>query len=122
LHPLVIGFDLTTTQIKDRIAISNENTPPEPADFAAFSAALAGEKEPEKEPEDCGLGRFVEAEQFMRRLARVEEVPEPEEAYARYKQWLLFIHRADSFVELLAEDLGYDLDALRDRPGNPFSS
>lgn len=117
LHPLIAGFDLITTLIEGRLAISIDKTSPEPVSFTLFEAALTGEKE----TEDRWLGHFIEVEQFMRRLACLEQLPDPKEAYARYKEWLPFAYHTDSFVELLAKDLGYELDDLRRHPGQLLS-
>lgn len=118
LYPLVSGFVLTTNLIKGRLAIQDNEAPPETVSFSVFSEALSGEKE----PEDHWLGRFMKVERFMRRLACLEQSPEPKEAYARYEQWLPLAHHTDNFVKLLAEDLGYKPEDLRNHPGQQLAN
>jgi len=56
-------------------------------------------------------------DRWIRDLARLEEEPDLEESYARYKEWLPFTHRVRSFFEATAADLGYELDDLAQGPG-----
>ena len=63
------------------------------------------------------LGRFLRMERWMRDLARLQEEPDLEESYARYKEWLPFAHRIRSIFEATAADLGYELDELARVPG-----
>jgi hypothetical protein len=53
----------------------------------------------------------------MRDLVCWEGDPDPEEAYARFREWLPFAHRNRTFYEALARDLGYELDQLEGGPG-----
>ena len=53
----------------------------------------------------------------MRELAHLEEPPDPEEAYDRYKKWLPFARRNRAFYEASARDLGYELEELEGGPG-----
>ena len=78
---------------------------PEPVPFETFEAAI----ERDKEPADPWLDRFLQIESFMRDLARLEDAPDPEEAYDRYKHWLPSARRNRSFFEASARDLGYEL-------------
>ncbi len=59
----------------------------------------------------------MQIESSMRDLVRLEDPPDPKEAYARYKEWLPFTHRIRSFFEATAADLGYELDDLAQGPG-----
>ena len=51
----------------------------------------------------------------MRDLACLDGDPGPEEAYARYCEWLPFARRNRTFYEDLANDLGYEIDEARRR-------
>ena len=53
----------------------------------------------------------------MHDLARLEEDPDPEEAYGRYMEWLPFAYRNRTFYEALSRDLGYELVELEGGPG-----
>jgi hypothetical protein len=55
---------------------------------------------------------------FMRDLVHLEDPPDPEEAYERYKKWLDFAHHNRAFFETSAYDLGYDVKELESGPGN----
>ena len=113
LPTLIIGLE-TLIGYLDELFLSKEiEDPPEPVPFETFEAAL----EREKEPVDPWLGRFLHIQAFMHEIARLEEAPDPEEAYARYEQWLPFAHRNRSFFEASAKDLGYELDELAHGPG-----
>jgi len=71
----------------------------------------------DKEPADPWVARFLHIEASMRELARLEEPPDAEEAYDRYKRWLPFAHRNRAFFEASAKDLGYELEELEGGPG-----
>lgn len=113
LPTLIIGLETLITYL-DELFLSEElEDPPDPVPFETFEAAV----ECDKEPSDPWLGRFVQIESFMREIVRLEDRPDPEEAYERYKQWLPFAHRNRSFFEAAANDLGYELDELVREPG-----
>lgn len=85
---------------------------PQAVAFCTFVDCLEGKEE----PADPWLGEFLDLESWMRRLARLEDaLPEAEEAYVRYKEWLPFTHRVDRFVRISLEDLGHEADDLRRR-------
>jgi hypothetical protein len=53
---------------------------------------------------------------YMQNLTRIEEPPDLEESYSRYKEWLPFAHLNETFFEASAKDLGYELDELNQSP------
>lgn len=113
LPTLIVGLETLITYL-DEIFLSEElEDPPDPVPFETFEATL----ERDKEPSDPWLGRFFQIESFMREIVRLEDRPDPDEAYERYKQWLPFAHRNRSFFEAAAWDLGYELDELARGPG-----
>ena len=113
LPTLIVGLDTLTTYLDERFLREELENSPEPVPFETFQAAL----ERDKEPSDPWLERFMEMEAFMREMARLEGIPDPEEGYERYKEWLPFAHRNRAFFETSAKDLGYDLKDLAQAPG-----
>lgn len=80
--------------------------------FGVFVAELGRDKE----TSDRWLARFLAQEAYMRRLVPVDDPPDPEELYARYKEWLPFTYRITGFVEATTKDLGYDIEGLSRDP------
>src|SRR5918997_513797 len=113
LPTLIVGLDTLTTYLDERFLSEELENSPEPVPFETFQAAL----ERDKEPSDPWLERFMEMEAFMREMVRLEDIPDPEEGYERYKEWLPFAHRNRAFFETSAKDLGYDLKDLAQAPG-----
>ena len=113
LPTLIVGLDTLTTYLDERFLSEELEDSPEPVPFETFQAAL----ERDKEPSDPWVERFREMEAFMREMARLEDIPDPEERYERYKEWLPFAHRNRAFFEASAKDLGYDLKDLAQAPG-----
>lgn len=113
LPTLLTGLDTIMAYVEERFLSESIEEPPEPVPFETFEAALARDKD----PLDYFLGRFFQMETFMRELARIEEPPDPEEAYERYRSWLPFTHHARTFFEATARDLGYEIEELAQGPG-----
>ena len=113
LPTLVVGLDTLTTYLDERFLSEALEDAPEPFPFETFRAAL----ERGKEPSDPWLDRFVQMQVFMRELVRLEDAPDPKEAYECYREWLPFAHRNREFFEASARDLGYELDDLAQGPG-----
>jgi len=113
LPTLITGLETLITYLDERFLSEHLEDTPEPVPFETFEAAI----ERDKEPVDPWLDRFLQIESFMRDLVRLEDTPDPEEAYYRYKHWLPFAHRNRSFFEASARDLGYELDELARGPG-----
>ncbi len=112
LPTLLTGVEEIMGGMRDRfVPYYSEGEEPRVSSFEAFTAAL--KKDPK---DDAWLSRFIQLEHQMRSLARLES-PESEEAYERYKEWLPFVVRTDTFIRDAAIDLGYDPDRLswRDR-------
>ena len=110
---MITGLLAFTDHVEERFLTKRLEEPPGPVPFETYQAALTREKD----PSDWFLGRFLQMERWMRDLARLEEEPDLEESYARYKEWLPFTHRVRSFFEATAADLGYELDDLAQGPG-----
>lgn len=113
LPTLLTGLDTIMAYVEERFLSESIEEPPEPVPFETFEAALTRDKD----PLDYFLGRFLQMEIFMRELARIEEPPDPEEAYERYRSWLPFTHHARTFFEATARDLGYEIEELAQGPG-----
>src|SRR5215204_837796 len=113
LPTLIIGLDTLIDYLDEYFLSEHLEEAPDPVPFETFEAAL----ERAKEPSDPWLDRFLQIQSFMRELARIEERPDPEEAYDRYRRWLPFAYRNRSFFEASAKDLGYELDELARGPG-----
>ncbi len=115
LPALLEGFNTVTTRIEERfLSPRKAEEAPEVVGFAAFVGSLEGKEN----PDDAWLEQFLHLERWMRQLARLGDAPpEPEEAYARYKEWLPFAHRVDTFVRVTLKDLGREPDELSRKPG-----
>lgn len=113
LPTLITGLDTIMAYVEERFLSEAVEETPEPVPFETFKAALTRDKD----PSDYFLGRFLQMESFMRDLAHLEELPDPEEAYERYRNWLPFTHHTRNFFEATARDLGYDLEDLAQEPG-----
>lgn len=113
LPTLVTGIETITTYLDERFLSEPLEDPPAPVPFETFEAAL----ERGKEPPDPWLDRFLQIMSFMHDLANLDVPPDPEEAYARYEQWLPFAYRNRAFFEASASELGYNLHDLEGGPG-----
>lgn len=113
LPTLITGLRTIMAYVEERFLSQPTEEPPKPVPFETFEAAITRGKD----PSDYFLSRFLQMESFMRDLARLEEPPDPEEAYERYREWLPFTHRTRTFFEATAKDLGYELDDLAQNPG-----
>lgn len=114
LPALIECFTGVTTRIEKRFLSGGraKEDVPKAVDFATFVGCLEGKEE----PADTWLSEFLDLECSMRRLARLDDtLPEAEEAYGRYEEWLPFAHRVDRFVRASLEDLGRDPDEFRRR-------
>ena len=113
LPTLITGLETLTTYLDERFLSEHLEEIPDPVPFETFEAATGRDKE----PADPWLARFLHIEASMRGLVRLEEPPDPEEAYDRYKRWLPFAHRNRAFFEASAKDLGYEREELEGGPG-----
>jgi hypothetical protein len=113
LPTLITGLETITTYLDERFLSEHLEETPEPVPFETFEAAYSRGKE----PADPYLARFLQIEAFMRELARLDDAPDPEEAYGRFEKWLPFAHRNRAFFEASARDLGYELEELQGGPG-----
>ena len=104
LPALVEGFTGVTIRIEKRFMHHRQaQDGPQAVAFSTFVDCLEGKEE----PADTWLGQFLDLELSMRQLAGLDgALPDAEEAYARYKEWLPFAHRADRFLRSSLEDLG----------------
>lgn len=113
LPTLLTGLDNVTSYLDERFLSERLEESPEPVPFETFEAAyLRG-----KEPADTWLDRFIHISSYMCEMVQLDERPDTEEAYERYKEWLPFAHRNRAFFEASAKDLGYELDDLDKNPG-----
>ncbi len=113
LPTLLTGLETVTDYMEERFLSRRLAEPPDPVPFETFEAALLRGKE----PADYWLGRFLQMNAFMRDLVHLEDPPDPEESYGRYKRWLPFAYRNRAFFETAAKDLGYELAELEGEPG-----
>ena len=113
LPALVEGFTGVTIRIEKRFMHHRQaQDGPQAVAFSTFVDCLEGKEE----PADTWLGQFLDLERRMRQLAGLDGArPDAEEAYARYKEWLPFAHRADRFLRSSLEDLGREPDDLLHR-------
>jgi hypothetical protein len=113
LPALIEAFTGVSIRMEKRfMPRSRTKEDPQEVDFATFVSCLEGKEG----PADSWLGQFLDLQGWMRRLAGLEDaLPDAEEAYARYKEWLPFAHRVDRFVRTALEDLGRSLDDIRHR-------
>ena len=63
------------------------------------------------------LGRFFRLEREMARVAGLDAVPDPRDAYERYRKWLPFAHRAEQMTAAVSQDLDYRPLLQTDRLG-----
>lgn len=110
LPALVEGFTGVTIRIEKRFMHHRQaQDGPQAVAFSTFVDCLEGKEE----PADTWLGQFLDLERRMRQLAGLDgALPDAEEAYTRYKEWLPFAHRVDRFVRITLEDLGLEIDDL----------
>ena len=103
LPALLTGTEEIMRGMRERfVPHCSKEEKPDFVSFEAFDIALR------KGPgEDTLLSRFVELERRMRDIAQLE-TPDPGEAYGRYREWLPFVLRTDTFIRDTALDLGYD--------------
>lgn len=114
LPTLLTGLDTITGFLEERFLSGPLDEPPDPVPFETFESA----HKRGKEPADYWLGRFLQMNEFMRDLVRLEDDQDPEEAYERYVRWLAFAHRDRGFFEASARDLGYEIEELERGPGD----
>jgi hypothetical protein len=76
---------------------------PEPVSLEYFSAAHLGAIE----TQDIWVRRFLHLTGEMTRLAKLAVMDDPQELYARYRQWLPFAHRAAQATLVVSLDLDY---------------
>jgi hypothetical protein len=110
LPGLVTGFDEVLGEVETNFLPRPLPDPPAPATPEEFRRAAAGGDGAERAAEGL-LGRFLEIEADMHRLAGVRQGP-VEDRYPRYVDWARFTARARSFVELAARDLGIDPELM----------
>jgi hypothetical protein len=79
------------------------NAVPVPVSFEDFVGAHLGTVE----TSDIWLRRFLHLTGEMRRLAKLTVTDDPQETYARYRQWLPFAHRAAQATMAVSLDLDY---------------
>lgn len=109
LPTLLTGIEEVMGGMRDRfVPCYSDEEKPDIVSFEVFTIALR------KRPDDgTWLSRFVELEHQMRGIARLEGPSRaPEEVYERYKEWLPFALRTDTFIRDDAIDLGYVPDRL----------
>ena len=113
LPTLITGLEDIVAYLDERFLSERLGVPPDPVPFETFEAAL----ERGEEPSEAWLGRFLQINASMHDLTRLQGPSDPQEAYARYEEWLPFAHRNRTFFEASARDLGYNLDDLAHGPG-----
>ncbi len=113
LPTLITALSNIMTYVNERFVSKPLEEAPDPLSFETFEDALSREKA----PEDRFVKRFLAMESWMRDLARIPETPDAREAYERYREWLPFAHHSRTFFETTAEDLGYEVSDLAQRPG-----
>ena len=113
LPTLITGLEDIVAYLDERFLSERLGVPPDPVPFETFEAAL----ERGEEPSEAWLGQFLQINASMHDLTRLQGPSDPQEAYARYEEWLPFAHRNRTFFEASARDLVYNLDDLAHGPG-----
>ena len=113
LPTLITGLEDIVAYLDERSLSERLGVPPDPVPFETFEAAL----ERGEEPSEAWLGQFLQINASMHDLTRLQGPSDPQEAYARYEEWLPFAHRNRTFFEASARNLGYNLDDLAHGPG-----
>ena len=113
LPSLVTGYTSVMREVEHHFVPGADPGDQEPVLFERFRSALA-------EGGDAGdeerLAEFIELDRFMRGVAALEDGPDPEEAYARYRDWLPFATESAAFISAMAADLGTDIGDLTAEP------
>ena len=109
LPTLLTGIEEVMRGMRERfVPYYSEEEKPYFVSYEAFRIAQR-----KGEDEDIWLSRFIEVERQMQEMAEIEPSgPDLEKAYERYKEWLPFALRTDTFIRDTALDLGYDPDQL----------
>jgi hypothetical protein len=76
---------------------------PEPVSFEDFAAARRGTAQ----TPDIWVRRFLHLTGEMTRLAKLADMSDSQEIYARYQQWLPFAHRTEQATLVVSLDLDY---------------
>jgi hypothetical protein len=76
---------------------------PEPVSYEDFAAAHIGTVE----APEIWVHRFLQLTDEMRRLAKLTAADDLDELYARYRQWLPFVHRSAQATLAVSLDLDY---------------
>ena len=114
LPALITGLETFIAYLEKRFLSERLEEAPKPVPVKTFEMSFTqGE-----ESSDTWLNRFLEVESGMREIAGIDELPDPNEAYGRYTDWLPFAYYNRAFYEASARDLGYTYDELAYRPGD----
>ena len=102
LARIILQFEQFADYLHDMLGWTSTAVP-ESVSFDEFSAANDG---------TCGapdpwVGRFLRLNRDMARLARLDPLVDPREAYERYQQWLPFAYRAQQVTAAVSRDLDY---------------
>ncbi|MGB3633845.1 MAG: potassium channel family protein [Rubrobacteraceae bacterium] len=109
LPTLLTGVEEIMGGMRERfVPHYSEEEKPDFVSYETFSGAMKKGRD-----ENTWLSRFIEMERDMRGVAHLESANlNTEESYERYREWLPFALRTDTFIRDAAIDLGYDPDRL----------
>ena len=113
LPSLATGYADVMREVEHHFVPGVDPGDQEPVPFDRFGSALAEGGDPGG---DERVAEFVELDRFMRDVAELEDPPDPEEAYARYRDWLPFATESAAFIAAMAADLGTDIGDLAAEP------
>lgn len=106
LPSLATGYQSVMREVEHNFIPRVGPTEPVPAPLDRFRDALGDER----------LAEFVKLTRFMGGITDLHDLPDPEEAYRRYCEWLPFATESAAFVLAIATDLGIDIGDIVAEP------
>ena len=102
LMQLIVQFKRFADRSQEELGWAPDLTP-SGVSIECFSAARGSDEQ----TTDPWLRRFLRLEREMALMAGCDRLADPCEAYARYRQWLLFASRAEQTTIAVSRDLDY---------------
>ncbi|HEX2054148.1 MAG TPA: potassium channel family protein [Actinomycetota bacterium] len=101
LRALKSAYESISDEILERfLEIDSWRPADQPLDAVSFARDLAAGRS-----HDAMMARFLEMLKLMDELTECEQPRDPDEAYARYLEWLPFMSRVDAFLESMIQHL-----------------
>jgi len=112
LPGLIAGYEHTISQVSGQFLPAGLPSAPDPVAPDVFARADQGQG-----VDDEMLGRFLDIETEMGRLAGLGERGDLAQRYERYQAWTAFVGRGRRFVDEACRQLGLDPALLSQDPG-----